>query len=79
VGPAKGAFRGRRGEFDDEDKDSITTPSDYQSFTLDSAGNWASFDDNGTSQDRSHDAANQVTDIQGEAAGSTPPTTTPAT
>ena len=48
------------------------TPSYYQSFTLDALGNWSSFNDNGTSQDREFDAANQITEISGQAGWVTP-------
>ena len=37
----------------------------YQSFTLDGVGNWSSFNDNGTSQTRTHDRRNRIGSISG--------------
>ncbi|MBM4017216.1 MAG: hypothetical protein FJ288_02640 [Planctomycetes bacterium] len=36
-----------------------------QDWTLDALGNWSSFNDDGQSQDRTHDEANQITAISG--------------
>lgn len=38
-----------------------STGKDYQSWDLDSLGNWNSFDDDGTVTDRAHNEANELT------------------
>ncbi|MCX5653733.1 MAG: discoidin domain-containing protein [Planctomycetota bacterium] len=49
----------------DGSNDSIATPSYYQSFTLDTLGNWSTLNDNGASQTRTTDAANEITAVSG--------------
>lgn len=43
----------------------ITAPTFEQDWTLDGVGNWTTFNDNGTSQTRTHNAANEITNIPG--------------
>jgi RHS repeat-associated protein len=50
--------------------DTVASPSHSQSWTFDALGNWSTFTSDGTSQNRSHNAQNQITSIS----GSTTPT-----
>jgi len=44
----------------------VSNPDFTQDWTLDGLGNWATFDDDGTSQTRDHTAANEIEKIDGE-------------
>ena len=56
--------RGRL-DFTDPDDPTITSETKYQDWTLDGLGNFSGFDDNGTSQTRTVNAANQIENISG--------------
>ena len=52
-------------DFTDPDDPTITSQTKYQDWTLDGLGNFSQFDDDGDSQDRTVDAANQIRSITG--------------